>query len=417
MRRNHFGHLADFLVRRLLLPTVASALLFLITNLVLLALGTGPPRYTPSVVMEIRSDPVLQEMEDPGGTAKRRLIELKSMVQHDVRTRSALLQVISDVDALNQLVPRDPDGNPTLEGLQKQESLITWISKGIQFRVVARNDEVMRVETSFTHTDGHLASKIVNALVDNYIETANVRVDKSLKSTKEFFERQRDLYAQMLAKAEAEMMQFMNNYPGLDPDHPDSFQKMLAARKARLRERERSIHSLRLEREALQKFVNEQPETFSGDAADPSVRNVERIRTLRDIAKLGARISVLESEILDLEERREADELIRRKLPQLNARMMALHRKLGEHRAQYDSWSVRLRHADMHLQAAIDRRGIAFTVLSRPPEILEPYSPGIAFPWPFVGWCSIGVGVLCCVTQLLINATNPRASTDPPAAG
>ena len=419
MLPNHFGHLVYFLVTRLLLPALACGLLFVLAGLginTLARLGVGR-NYTASVVLDIRSDPVTRELENRRGTAQRQRTELQNMVQHDLRTRSALLRVISDVDTLNQLVPRDTDGNPTREGLHKQERIIAWISKGVQFRVLARNDDVMRVEVSYTDTYGAVASEIVNALVDNYIETSNAWMNSNLKSTKTFFERQRDLYAQMLAKAEAEMMQFMEDYPGLDPDHPDAFREMLANHEADLRDLKRKIHPLQVKREALQQFVNEQPEIFSGDAANSPVPNVERIRALRDIATLGARISVFESEILDLEEQMKEDELVRRKLPQLTERMTTLHRRVKERRTQYAFWNTRLRGANVELQAAIDSRSIVLTVLSRPPEVPEQDWRDLAYLWPIALWSSIGVGVLCYVTQLLINATTPRRSKDEPAAG
>ena len=419
MLPNHFGHLVYFLVTRLLLPALACGLLFVLAGVGINTLARlGVIRnYTASVVMEIRSDPPVLGMGNDGGTARRQRIELENMLQHDLRTRSALLQVISDVDMLNELVPRDPQGNPTWGGLQTQERLVARIGKSIQIRILARNDDVMRVEVSCTDTYGAVASEIVNTLVNNYVETASASVDQTLKAVSGFFRRQRDIYAQMLAKAEAEMMQFMNDNPGLDPDHPDAFREMLADREANLRDLKRKIHPLRVEREALQQFVNEQPETFGGDAANPPVPNVERIRTLRDIATLSARISVLDSEISDLEEQIKVDELVRRKLPQLTERMTALLRKVKEHRTQYTFWSTQLRDANVDLQAAIDGRYVHLTVLSRSSKALAPDGLDLAYLWPIAVWSSIGVGVLCYLTQLLINATTPRRSKDEPAAG
>ena len=480
MLPNHFGHLVYFLVTRLLLPALVCGVLFVLARVSMVALahlGVVPGFYTASVVMEIRSNPVVQELQDHGGTSKRQRIELENMIQHDVRMRSALLQVISDVDMLNQLVSRDPDGNPTPEGLQRQERLIARIGKGIQFRVLARNDDVMRVEVSSTDTDGYLASKIVNALVDNYIGTANAWIDRSLKSTKEFFHRQRDLYAQMLAKSEAERIQFMSDNPGLDPNDFAGVDERLDSLEARLNALSQEIVVLEAERGAAERFIQEQPEMiinkademnpelvplrerraklaaryhdFASTSPTPAeshpnlqqwareiaeideqlrqmkqtvavdkglVPNVERLRAQRALEEKSAKIAALQKQRAELEQEHLIYEVRKRKFLQLRERAIALERRISEQRTRYSFWNTRLRDADIDLQAAIDRRSIALTVLSRPTEALEPDGPNLAYLWPIALWTSIGVGVLCYVTQLLINATTPRRSRDEPAA-
>ena len=480
MLPNHFGHLVYFLVTRLLLPALACGLLFVLAGLSVVALAPlGVIRnYTASVVLDIRSDSVTRELENRGGTAQRQRIDLENMIQHDVRTRSALLQVITDVEMLNQLVSRDFDGNPTREGLQTQERLIARIRKGLQFRVLARNDDVMRVEVSSTETDGALASEIVNALVDNYIETANAWIDRSLKSTKEFFERQRDLYAQMLAKSEAERIQFMSDNPGLDPNDFAGVDERLDSLEARLNALSQEIVVLEAERGAAERFIQEQPEMIINKAdemnpelvrlrerraklaaryhdfksASPTpadshpnlqqwaaeiaeideqlrqmkqtvavdkglVPNVERLRAQRAVEEKSAKIAALQKQRAELEQEHRIYEVRKRKFLQLRERAITLERRISEQRTHYSFWNTRLRDADIDLQAAIDRRSIALTVLSRPPEVLEPDRPDLAYFWPIALWTSIGVGVLCYITQLLINATTPRRSKDEPAAG
>ena len=441
MLPNHFGHLVYFLVTRLLLPALACGLLFVLAGLSVVALAPlGVIRnYTASVVLDIRSDSVTRELENRGGTAQRQRIDLENMIQHDVRTRSALLQVITDVEMLNQLVSRDFDGNPTREGLQTQERLIARIRKGLQFRVLARNDDVMRVEVSSTETDGALASEIVNALVDNYIETANAWIDRSLKSTKEFFERQRDLYAQMLAKSEAERIQFMSDNPGLDPNDPAGVDERLDSLEARLNALSQEILVLEAERGAAERFVQEQPETivnkvdemnpelaplrerraklaaryrdFESTSPPPAeshpnlqqwareiaeideqlrqmkqtvavdkglVPNVERLRAQRALEEKSAKIVALQKQRSDLDQQHRIYEVRKRKFLQLRERFVQITRRIDEHRTQYAFWNSRLREANVNLQAAIDRRGIALTVLTRPPEVMHP-------SWPTVG--------------------------------
>ena len=410
-----------------------------VAAVVVLVSHTFEHEYTARVVMDIRSDPVARELENRGGTAQRQRTELQNMVQHDVRTRRALLQVISDVDTLNQLVPRDPDGNPTREGLQKQEELIARIGRGIHFRILTRNDDVMRVQVSSTDTDGALASEVVNALVDNYIETSNAWVDKALKSTKEFYERQRDLYAQMMGKSEAERIQFMSDNPGLDPNDPASVDDRLDSLEARLNALSQEILVLEAERGAAKRFVEEQPETIVNkvDEMNPElvplherraklaaryhefksrpgrpreshptlqrwareieeidaqirqttqtiavdkdpVPNVERIRALRALEEKSAKIVALQKQRSELEQQHLIYEVRKRKFLQLRERFVQITRRIDEHRTQYAFWNSRLREANVNLQAAIDRRGIALTVLTRPPEVMHP-------SWPTVG--------------------------------
>ena len=477
---NHFGYLVYFLVTRLLLPALACGLLLVLARpgiRALALLGVLPSYYTASVVLDIRAHPVVRELENHRGTANRQRAGLQNLVKQDIQTRSALLQVIADVDKLNVLVRKDYDGVPTREGLHIQEAIISRIRRDILYRVVARHDDVMRVEIGLTDTDGALASEIVNALVDNYIETANAWIDRSLKSTKEFFQRQRDLYAQMLAKSEAERIQFMSDNPGLDPNDPASVDDRLDSLEARLNALSQEILVLEAERGAAERFVQEQPEMiinkademnpelvplrerraklaaryhdFASTSPPPAeshpnlqqwareiaeideqlrqmkqtvavdkglVPNVERLRAQRALEEKSAKIAALQKQRAELEQEHLIYEVRKRKFLQLRERAIALERRISEQRTRYSFWNTRLRDADIDLQAAIDRRSIALTVLSRPTEALEPDGPNLAYLWPIALWTSIGVGVLCYVTQLLINATTPRRSRDEPAA-
>ena len=471
---NHFGTVVYFLVTRLVLPGVACGVLVLLGGAAILGWARLSPSYTAEVVIEIRVDPVVQATVQEHEALDQRRHDIEKRLEEDLRSRAAIEQVIIDVDRLNQRIPCEEDGTPTASGSVTQEELIDRLLSCIVVSELSRTEEAMRAEVSVTENDASLAASLANRIVDNYIERTNVRADRMLKMTKDFFERQRDLYAQMLAKAEAERLQFVSDNPGFDPDDRASVDDKLDSLEARLRKLTQEIVVLAAERDAVTRFVDEQPETIVNkvDESNPAlarlharraelvarhgqlrnergrpadhhptvqslvkeiaeldeqiartkqaiqidrdpVPNLERLRAQRALEEKSAKIVALQKQRSELAQQQLIYEVRKRHFLQLRERAVRLKRTIGELRTQYGFWNSRLRDADVDLQAGIGRQSITLTVLSRPPEILKPNMPDISAVWPIAGWVALIGGFVFCVTQLVINAIAAmHASTD-----
>ena len=397
-----------------------------------------PREYSASGELEIRNDLAIRQVRSsPSDQAQQ---PIRRLLPQDLTSKSAVKQVIEDLDLLRGRPIFSGDGELTEKGQIIQNEMIASMQKRINVRYRARFSEVERVVVSYTDQDRDLVPQVVKKLVDNYIQLASEEFEGALLGTKKFFEHQVAKHQEKHRESEARKMRFEKDYPGLMPDDPASVDVRVEEYKAKLARIEDALIILTSKRKALQEWAAEQPEQIvqdermvspeldrllrererieearfkfedspgkpsplhprlvrfrervveideriaqarkSGTIEEETVPNAELIRAGRDIEEMNGELRGLE------QQRNEGSRLLlvyetqKRNFVQLRSEYILIKRDIAESNSQLKFWTSRLRQTMIALQASVGNHSLNMNVIEQPEEVItKPSSPTLA---------------------------------------
>ena len=397
-----------------------------------------PREYSASGELEIRNDLAIRQVRSsPSDQAQQ---PIRRLLPQDLTSKSAVKQVIGDLDLLRGLPIFSRDGELTEKGQIIQNEMIESMQKRIDVRYRARFSEIERVVVSYTDQDRKLVPQVVKKLVNNYIQQAVEEFEGVLLDTKKFFDSQVAKYQEKQRESAARKMRFDKDYPGLMPDDPASVDVRVEEYKAKLARIEDSIITLTSRRKALQAWAAEQPEQIvqdermvspeldrlmrererveeakfkfedspsrptrlhprlirfherlaeidkrieqareSGTIESQTVPNVELIRAGRDIEEMNGELRGLEQQRNEVSRLVLVYETQKRNFVQLRSEYLGIKRDIGESKSQLKFWDSRLRQTMIALQASVGNRSLNMNVIEQPEEIItRPSSPTLA---------------------------------------
>ncbi|MAE64679.1 MAG: hypothetical protein CMJ18_10475 [Phycisphaeraceae bacterium] len=394
-------------------------------------------KYTASAIMEVRNHLAIQQIGDQ--VTARATKPMRRLLHHDIVSRKAIEQVIDDLELLRDMPIYHADGELTAKGQMIKSDMVDKMRKGIAVSYIARTSELDRARISYTDLDRELAPRIVNKLVDNYIQDANALFDKKLISTKSFFEAQVARHRQNLQTEEAKLMRFRAANPGLEPDDPLSVDAKLVTLQAKLDRLNSDINVLTEERRALQGWLKSAPEmiiskeertnpeweatrqrlnaleieyyNFRNRPGGPTeahpesqkyikmirdlkvkvkelpqrivadgeaIVNEARIVAAKELETMSGRLAGHESQRAEVKRQYSVYEVRKSNFVELRNKYLNMKRTISEHESQHEFYANKLRATQIALSAAVGNRSVTLTVIDRPREHIKPSHPTLS---------------------------------------
>jgi len=147
-----------------------------------------PLAYMGTTIFERRTDPVADQTSLRGSES---FDTYKLTLEHELGGLSAATQAVEQI-GLTRNLPRDDNGQLTLEGLKERQHIVKKTIDAIKVNWQVRSTAVDLVSVSFIHSDPMLAERMPNLLVQNYINLAYEQAASNLAASRDFFAEQVD---------------------------------------------------------------------------------------------------------------------------------------------------------------------------------------------------------------------------------
>lgn len=216
--------------------------------------------------------PLLNDMTVPVAAPER-----VRQLQQTILARPNLEKVIRSAD-LDLKVSNDAEF----------EALIKNLEKNIQFRRAGNND---LYSISYQADDPTMAKRVVQSLLNLFIEQALGDTRQDTDSAQRFLDRQIEEYAQRLSESENRLKEFKRKNLGLMPEQgKDYYQRLQEARQA--------AEEAELELRQSENLANELRRQLQGE--DPTFGMVQAPKVSANLPELDSRISRLQQQLDEL---------------------------------------------------------------------------------------------------------------------
>lgn len=212
-----------------------------------------PRKYKAEAIFERRTDMVLSEIVDRGGS--------KSFLDSQ---RASLVEEIAGQIALEDMITSLQNAEEHAHLIRdKDELALQQLRAGLGRRVTVRFDigtkEFDRVRVSFIYKDRELASAIANTLVKNYIARTRRMIDARLEHTAGFFRSEVESNRKLIEELENKKLTFEIDHAELLPEFPGSIQLRLTETQRDLAEliQQRDTTAMRVK--SLQHMIQSTP--------------------------------------------------------------------------------------------------------------------------------------------------------------
>ncbi len=415
--------------------------------------------YRAQAVFERINDAALQQMGS--GTINRNLKPIRQRLSQDLRGRAAVEQLAEDLQLLRNL-PHTVDGELTNEGQLMKYDLVKDMTRRIRIRLRIRSANLDQVVISFTDVDRTLAPRVVNRLMENYINKTRQQLNEMLVNAKAFFEREVARYRARVSELDGKKLRFELEHPGLKPDDPGSVESELAELRSQFSAATLQKRIAEEKRTKLQEWIETQPDfieksqtgqnpelvvvhqkmakleteleghlyTMGRTEEHPAVirtrtrlneleeearsleenivvgvemvPNTDRIAAEREVEGLSGMIVALERRVGELSEKVEKKEILKRNFFVVRNDYLQIQRELAESKRQLGFWDKNLQSTMTALTAEIGQRGVRLRPIERAPELARPSKPTISSILMTAAAAGLGTGtVLIILSELL----------------
>ncbi len=238
-----------------------------------------PRKYEGQAIFENRNDLVMTEIANRG--APQQFARLKRSIGEEVGGAAAIERAVIDL----QLVPVLPPNAPAhlrQRADMKRQDIVNAIRRELRVSFDVSTAEVDRVRLTLISTDPELTRRVVNKLVDNYIERSRKQIDGMLDQAVTFFRSQVDTKRKELDGLEEERLKFEVKYAEILPDESGVSRGTLAEAQQQLLAVEQTLRSADLRVTALEREVGEDKDKDGKKPVSVTMQRNPELKRLQD---------------------------------------------------------------------------------------------------------------------------------------
>jgi polysaccharide chain length determinant protein (PEP-CTERM system associated) len=191
-----------------------------------------------------------------------------------------------------EAVARKTDLDLKAHGPDEFEELLKRLQSNIQVTGTYR-DNIFDI--SYTNTDPKLAARVVQALLNIFMEKSLGESRKDTSNSKQFLDQQIHDYKTKLETAEERLKEFKQKNVGLMPGEGQSYYSQLQAASAELAQAKLQLEEATKRRDELHKQVQGEAPSFGFDSSSPSLSSPAGPSS--ETATLDERIAAMESRL------------------------------------------------------------------------------------------------------------------------
>ncbi|MEX0774289.1 MAG: hypothetical protein WD042_01105 [Phycisphaeraceae bacterium] len=409
------------------------------------------------------NDPAMFQLGKGDSVNMQNLDYLRRQLYEDMRGRSAVEQLVSDLH-MDRDLPHTSDNQLTKEGQLQMYDLVRSMRDRLTVYFQDSYEHADLIVVTFNAEDAELASKVVNQAMENYIRKTSQALDEMLINSKTFFEREVTRYNGKVRELESKKLRFELDNPGLDPNDPQSARTRLVELRSKLYTINQYIDVAKGKLGKLQQFVKDQPEFVStqeeGENPDltrlreemamlqdeytqhkklgrkdahPAVAknlamqaalktkieemhdtvvqktvhspNIQRLVAMQEIETLKGEIEPLEHQRDILTQQVEQYEIMDRNFFVVRNEYLQIQRELDDGVQQLQFWDANLRRTQTALSVAVGQRGIRLSITQRAPDYAKPSKPTVWGILSMAIMLGLGTGVGLVVLAELLDSS------------
>ena len=240
-----------------------------------------PREYSAQAIVEMAKDPALEEMGS--SMIERNLERLRGGYSRLILGRAAIEQLIEDLGMTRGLAHTE-DGDLTPEGQQAKNDMILDFQKRIRTFGGRRRDEIV---ISYTHPDREWVPKVVNRLVENYVQKAREELDAGIVAPKGFFDKKVAEMEREEQKWQKAKLDFETRHPAQLFKDPAAVEDRLTELKDQLKSVDHELTLVKSRRRSLEEWMKDQPKDIIKEHFGPNP----------EVLKIGEKLQVLETEL------------------------------------------------------------------------------------------------------------------------
>lgn len=261
-----------------------------------------PRRYVASTMFERRDDPVLVNLPRSQGSGAFEMFR-RSLVQ-DMSSPPLLEEVVRRCGAVAG-IPRST-ATAELSSAQRAalDDAVARVAAGLEVVLHEQSAYHDLIEVKYTTHDGRHMAALLDEVRDGYIRMTQVRINKILRQTKDWFEQERLKRQNLVDALEEDFIRFKTAHLGVDPLDPDALFSQLTTLRADLLDLERRGKEWQTQIDGRREFLlgasPSGPIAFPGNLAaplglQPVGRSAESHRLTAESRTLESRIDELQS--------------------------------------------------------------------------------------------------------------------------
>lgn len=278
-----------------------------------------PRRYAGRTLFERRNDVVLQSLI---GSAWNQMFDgQRKSLTFDLAGPAALSEAMQQLDEAASW-PRDPQGGLTGEGQRQSAGLAARVADRVEVKVLESTPQRDVIEVSMVDSDPSLASRVVVALRDSYVQRSKAKMLALLEESLEYFSREAGRSQALVRATESKLSELERECPGVLPEYAASISGEVNGLTFERAELRRRILELKSAEQTLQHQLAGKPAPADGASAPPAAPP----ETPQRMA-LAAEMQRVESQI--------NDERVLRGKTELHPTIAALRDKLAKLRDEY----------------------------------------------------------------------------------
>jgi uncharacterized protein involved in exopolysaccharide biosynthesis len=434
----------------------------LVMVVVLIAGETYPKEYSSEGKFQRVSDAV--SSATAGTLGQRQVQNMRTQVTEEITGRAAVEQLIEDLKLRERLrIPQDPkSGQLTAEGQMALNDLIQKLRGRIRVYPQAQTESIDLYVVSYTDDDKELVPQVINQLVENYIRRTSQDLDQQMMAMKSFYDKEKARWDGLVIEFEQKKMRFETDNQGMLPDDPQGVQKLRDETRRRQVAKSDELATLKKERDGLDKFIKEQPDSLprkhlvpNPEMEDLRVRkraaeadldhqikdlnkkpvhpdvvraqkaldkikeqmgktaeqievegdaevNVERIQGQKDLKIKESLIPAVEAEVRDLTDQVAKYDALDRNFYRIRNEYVKIQNDLTDAHEQRKFWDENLRRTNIAITSALQQQGMRLSFLQRAPDQIRPSRPTVVFVLGVALAAALGVaGAMILLAELL----------------
>jgi uncharacterized protein involved in exopolysaccharide biosynthesis len=250
-----------------------------------------PREYYAEAMFQRKNDVV---MDVTGGSIiAQQISPIRQAIQENIRGRAAIEQLITDLNLSGKYnMPRKANGELTAEGQMAMNDLIAKIQRQMTFNALGLTEQSDQYVITYIDDEPIQAAKVVNTLIENYINKTHQELASRLLQAQTFFETEDERYATLVRDLDEKLVRFAesNHRFEIGDDDPHAVHTKLDDAVKKRDELAGSLGAHKAERAARQKAYNDMPDTVPVTAFED---NPEMLRLRAQQVQLGTEIETM----------------------------------------------------------------------------------------------------------------------------
>lgn len=418
-----------------------------------------PREYRADAKFERKSDPTMRTAGS--NTAENALWNIRQKINEDIKGVTSVEQLVEDL-GLTRDLPHTNDGALTVAGQQAKLDLVKKFQERIGISWQIRSDSLEHITITFTDSSRELPPRVVNRIVDNYMDETRRELSDMLTNSQAFFQREMERYKGIVQDLENKKLTFMRDNPGLNPDDPNSLnarqteitstltrvtaeieetKSVIAKNEEYIRGQPEKIMNRRQGENPKLTDLNSRISTLNRDIDDMKRANMteehpklksarkqlavleEQAKTMQAMVEVGVdemvneqratairenetrigRIAALERQKAELINQLDAINAQQKNFIILRNELVSIERRLAEANEQLNFWDDKYKKTSMAVAFEISQKGVRMTWLNRAPDIGKPSRPTFIQIAAMAGAAFLGVAAIIIILAELLD--------------